>query len=268
MKKKSEAPSTLLELIQGIGIPSVLRTDGAKELHLGKWNDICDDLGIKQTITEPYSPWQNHAKINIREAKKAIHRLMTRNKTPKAPWDYCATYVAEITCITANDLCALHGGTPYEMVTGNTPDISEYVEFIWYDPVFYYDDTPFPQGKHILAQWLSVAHQVGQAMCYWLLTQTGQVIARTSVQNLTLDELFSPDIKQAIHDFDISVHDILKSHEIRDDNPTSYLQDVYDDLDEPFDEKLTMPEQDEYPDHNTYDQYLSTHVLLPRGDHF
>lgn len=97
---------------------------------------------------------------------------------------------------------------------------------------------------------------------------TGQVIARTSVQNLTLDELFSPDIKQAIHDFDISVHDILKSHEIRDDNPTSYLQDVYDDLDEPFDEKLTMPEQDEYPDHNTYDQYLSTHVLLPRGDHF
>jgi hypothetical protein len=30
MKKKSEAPTTLMELIQDIGIPSVLHTDGAK----------------------------------------------------------------------------------------------------------------------------------------------------------------------------------------------------------------------------------------------
>jgi hypothetical protein len=84
MRKKSEAGSALLELIQDIGISSVIHTDGAKELTQGKWKNICDDFGIKQTITEPYSPWQNCAELNIREAKKKILHLMKRTNTPMA----------------------------------------------------------------------------------------------------------------------------------------------------------------------------------------
>ena len=53
MKKKSEAGLTLQELIQDIGIPAALHTNGAKELSQGKWKEVCDDYGIKQTITEP-----------------------------------------------------------------------------------------------------------------------------------------------------------------------------------------------------------------------
>jgi transposase len=76
MRKKSEAGLALLELIQDIGIPSALHTDGAKELTQDRWKAVCDEYGIKQTITEPYSPWQNCAELNIREAKKKILRLM------------------------------------------------------------------------------------------------------------------------------------------------------------------------------------------------
>jgi len=43
--------------------------------------------------------------------------------------------MADRTCLTSNDLYILHGQTPYEMVTGNTPDISKYVDFAWYEPV-------------------------------------------------------------------------------------------------------------------------------------
>ncbi len=102
MQKKSEAGSALLELIQDIGIPSAIHTDGAKEETLGKWKQVCQDFGIKQTLTEPYSPWQNRAELNIREAKKKILRLMSRTHTPKALWDYCATYVADITCFNSS----------------------------------------------------------------------------------------------------------------------------------------------------------------------
>ncbi len=151
MKKKSDAPSTLLELIQDIGIPSAIHTDGAKELQYGKCCDVCQEYGIKQTVTEPYSPWQNGAEVNIREAKKSIHRLMLRTRTPKPLWDYCANYVSEIMCFTANDLTILHGRTPYELVTGNTPDISEYAEFGWYKPIYYFEDLPFPNPKLHLA---------------------------------------------------------------------------------------------------------------------
>jgi hypothetical protein len=182
MKKKSEAPFTLQKLIQDIGVPAAIHCDGAKELKLGKWRDICNDFGIKLTTTEPYLPWENQAEVNIHEAKTSVHCLMTCTKAPKSLWDYCATYVAEIISITADDLYASHGRTPYEVVTGNMPDISEWAEFGWYEPVYQYKDVPFPQTKRKIARWLGVTHRVGQALYYWIVTETGQVLARTSIQ--------------------------------------------------------------------------------------
>jgi hypothetical protein len=56
MKSKSEAPYALKEFIQDIGVPSQLHTDEAKELMIGRWKEICQMHGIKQTQTEPHSP--------------------------------------------------------------------------------------------------------------------------------------------------------------------------------------------------------------------
>ena len=145
MKLKSQAGHALLEFIQDIGIPSALHTDGAKEQTMGKWRDVCMSHGIKQTLTEPYSPFQNRAEINIRELKKHVQRIMGKTKTPKRLWDFCASYVAELHRLTAQPLYSLHGRTPYEMVTGNTPDISEYITFSWFQPIWYYDKTIFPE---------------------------------------------------------------------------------------------------------------------------
>jgi hypothetical protein len=272
MKQKSEAGNTLLELIQDIGIPSALHCDGAQELQYGKWKDVRIDYGIKQTITEPYSPWQNHAKVNIREAKKAIQRLMHRIKTPKPLWDYCATYVAEIMCFTANDLYALHGRTPHEVVTGNTPDISKYTDFEWYEPIFYYDDAPFPEPKRIIAEWLGVAHRAGQALCYWILTKTSKVLACTSIQKMNTDE--SNSLREEINEFDMAIHTPFhgNTHTLddTDNNTNAYLQDIYesDMLCLPLDADATMPEDDDTPEQEVYDQYISAQVMLPRGDTF
>ncbi len=52
MKLKSEAPQALKELIQDVGIPRQIHTDGAKELTLGSWKKICQEAGIKMTQTE------------------------------------------------------------------------------------------------------------------------------------------------------------------------------------------------------------------------
>ena len=49
---------------------------------------------------------------------------MSQAKALKCLWDFGATYMAEIRCFTATDLYQLHGRTPYEIVTGNTTDIS------------------------------------------------------------------------------------------------------------------------------------------------
>jgi hypothetical protein len=91
------------------------------------------------------------------------------------------------------------------MVTGNTPDITEYTEFSWYEPIYYYDDLPFPEAKRNIARWLGVAHRVGQALCYWVLTSNGQVIARTTIQKLSNEEQMSPVTQEEIRSFDLQI---------------------------------------------------------------
>jgi hypothetical protein len=48
MKKKSEAPDTLVQFMQDIGIPSHLHSDDAKELTQGRMGDLVRKCWIKQ----------------------------------------------------------------------------------------------------------------------------------------------------------------------------------------------------------------------------
>jgi hypothetical protein len=268
MKSKTEVANTLLQLIQDVGIPAAINSDGAQELQHGKWNQVRSDYGIPQTITEPYSPWQNRAEINIREAKKRISRLMQRTHTPKTLWDYCANYIAEITCLIPNDLYGAHGRTPHEIVTGNTPDITEYVEFGWFDPIYYYDDTPFPDPKCAIGRWLGVAHRVGQALCYWVLTITGSVIARTTIQKMSNDELISQS--KELLTFDAKTLESLSSndncrYEVTTTGEDLDAQDLYHDTNMNMVTEGGMPDIDDFPG-DAYDNYINAQVMLPRGD--
>ncbi|MGH3054467.1 MAG: hypothetical protein ACRDL7_05760, partial [Gaiellaceae bacterium] len=173
MQSKSAAGDALAEFIQDVGIPSTLHTDNAKEETLGRWRDIRLNCQIKQTETEPYSPWQNRAERTIREIKKTVIRLMTRTRMPKSLWDFCMSYVCDTRCLTAHGIYSLHDRTPYELVTGDTPDISEFVEFDWYQPIWYYESTDFPNDRRLMGRWLGVSHRIGQAMCYWVLPRSG-----------------------------------------------------------------------------------------------
>ena len=55
------------------------------------------------------------------------------------------------------------GRTPYEEVTGDTPDISEYLDFDFYDPVYFIQQTGDDETPRI-GRWLGVSHRVGAAI--------------------------------------------------------------------------------------------------------
>jgi hypothetical protein len=153
------------------------------------------------------------------------------------------------------------------MVTGNTPDITEYTEFSWYEPIYCYDDLPFPNAKRNIARWLGVAHRVGQALCFWVLTNTGQVVARTTVQKLSNEELLSPVVQEEIRVFDKDILEHLPAYRGNLEDLFHYPKDSHDlECDIPLEADSSMPEQDDYPDAETYDQYITAQVLLPRGD--
>jgi hypothetical protein len=106
---------------------------------------------------------------------------MSQMRSPKRLLDYCCAYVAEKINLSASDLYILYGHTPYEMVTGDTPDISEYTDYEWYQPLWYYDHVGFPNQRRNMGRWLGVAHEIGQDLWYWILTERGLVIGHTTV---------------------------------------------------------------------------------------
>jgi hypothetical protein len=74
LEKEANAADALTEVIQSVGIPKELVSDGAKAETQGRFGKIVKEYKIKQRISEPYSGWQNRAEAAIREIKRGINR--------------------------------------------------------------------------------------------------------------------------------------------------------------------------------------------------
>lgn len=104
---------------------------------------------IQTSQSKPYSPWQVRAELCNRELNKAVRTVA---KTPSYLQDFCSVYHAEIQSFKAHPLFKLHDRTPYKVVTGYTPDISEYTVYKWYETFWYYDQqAAFSEDKRKLA---------------------------------------------------------------------------------------------------------------------
>ena len=68
-------------------------------------------------------------------------------------------------------------------VTGETPNISEYLGFGFYDHVSYKDNSGL--GMAAIGRWLGVSYRVGGLMTYWILNQKGTVISIIKIQRIT-----------------------------------------------------------------------------------
>lgn len=270
MTSKSMAGHALSECFEDVGVPTELHTDGAKELTMGHWKRVREKQGgIRQTVSEPLSQWQNRAESEIKEIKKQVGRTMSRTKASKRLWDYCGVYVSETRSRTAHPLYDLKGRTPIEHVTGDTPDIAEWLEYQWYAPVWYHEGpSQFPEVKGQIGRWLGVAHRVGQAMCYWVLPASGIPISRTTVQPLKKEELLEPEVIARLQRYDAAIALKLEGPNPVTGEGLATMFDLdpeeSDDVD-PFEPEAAMPEADDY-DEETYDKYISAQVMLPKGD--
>ncbi len=177
MKLKSNVPNTLSSFIHEVGIPHAIHSDNTPELEHGKFRQLRKDYRIMNTYTEPYSPWQNRAESGIRELKCQVHRKMVGRWVPQRLYGFCSKCCCKVRNKTAGKLFALNDRTPFEATLGNTPDISSLIPFDFCDAVWYIDEnSQFPEPKCKIGRWLGEAQEVGQAMCYWLISETGTII--------------------------------------------------------------------------------------------
>ena len=62
-----------------------------------------------------------------------------------------------------------------EQLTGYTIDISECLEFEFYDLVWFWNNQ-LDDTTPMLGQWIGVSHRVGSALCYWIISEKGKVL--------------------------------------------------------------------------------------------
>jgi hypothetical protein len=125
---------------------------------------------------------------------------MVKQNVPKRLWDFGIVRACEIMSLTSNISFNLEGRTPMEQITGETPDISEYLDFGFYDWVWYKDNAGLGENK--IGRWHGVSHQVGNLMSYWILTITGHMISQTTVQHVTNLKLSTDEVKTNCKDYD------------------------------------------------------------------
>ena len=227
IESKAMAGKALRQFIREFGVPERLTSDGASE-QVGPNTDFMKNIRkyeIEHHVSEPGRPQQNRAESVIREVKRRWFRLMVKQKAPKRLWDYGIVWVCEVMSLTANSSFSLDGRTPMEEVTGETPDISEYLDFTFYDWVWYKDNAGV--GDNMFGKWLGVSHRIGNLMSYWILTENGRVISRTTVQRVTNLELATAEVKERSKEYNNRVNDLLKedNHIIQGNENEMQLQD-------------------------------------------
>ena len=262
MHTKAEAGHALDLFIDDVGVPETLIFDNAAE-QTGHTSDFMKNVRrnhINYRNTEPYSPWQNRAEDAIKRIKGRWKRSRRTTGCHRRLWDYGMRHEAELLARIAGP----DGRTPIEKVTGETPDISEYLDFDFYDRVWYLHQSG---EEPELGRWLGVARRVGGALCYYVLTRSARVVARTSVQHVTQQDLSNPAIAKRMEEFDNRVWSLLDDpeHEVRPAEENGFLVSELSIEDDDQDLELVddhLPEVEDYSP-ETYDQYLGAQIIVP-----
>ena len=95
----------------------------------------------------------------------------------------------------------------------NKPDVSKYVRS--------------------LARWIGISHCVGSDICYWLITEFGNIISKTSVEDVTRNDMLASVTKQHIYIFNTNLEEWLDDTSFMVDGvagfDSAYLDEIKDD---------------------------------------
>jgi hypothetical protein len=205
---------------------------------------------------------------------------MRENQVPSRLWDYGLVYIAEIQSLLARGTDQRPG---IESLLGQTVDISEWLDFDFYDRVWYWDHqkTDMNTEQARIGRWLGIAHRVGSDMTYWILTKAGHVVARSTVQHITVSDMATDAIRDRVRTFDVELVTRLNDENFQLDhpNPVFYLQDDVDDIHDTAGDNI--PPHAKYGDMNqpakedaddiefeTFDRYLNSEFMVNKdGEH-
>ncbi len=223
---------SLNDFIFEYGAPSHLTYDGAA-VQVGSkttFQEAIRKANIQFHVSGPRRPNENPAEGTIRDIKMRWYRIQTNKNVPNRLWDFGISYVCETGNIIPTSSKYSKGRHP--CITGETPDISEYLDFGFYDWVMFRNNAGL--GTAELGRWLGVSHRVGQLMPYWILPASGYPISCTTVQRVTEMEKKTDEFQEKVKQFNDKVNfrigDQVKSADIPDYELSKILPESLVDL--------------------------------------
>ena len=199
--------NSMNDFINDYGIPDHLTYDGVA-VQVGsktKFQETIHRSRINTHVSTPRRPNENPAEGSIREVKKRWYTLQVKENILNRVWDYGKSWVCGTDNVTTNSSKYCDGRTPLEIITGITPDITEYLDFSFYDEVTFKSNAGL--GSYEIGRWLGVSHRVGPLMSYWILPRSGIPISCSTVQRLTMLEQQTEETKQRMSTFDGGLDD-------------------------------------------------------------
>lgn len=185
----------------------------------------------------------------------------------------------------------LGGRMSYKHITWDTPDISKWCKYDWYSLCWYHEPGFFSANEPTkLAHWLRVAYKVGQKMCFWVLSDRGELLAMTSVQPLSPEDLPNLEVKWRAKHLDNKIANWLRcadndsavcvgpevywdqqdntpfrDFDLEEPQLRDEQQEVQIDLknDEPYEPKAMMPEADDFTTDQCI-QYINAKWYCPK----
>ena len=196
--------STLMDVIRKSGAMDVLISDRAQMEVSNKVKDILRHLIIDDWQSEAHYQHQNAAERRYKHIKRNVQNVLNISGAPPSCWLLCLEYVSYIMNRMATK--SLRWRTPYESLTGITPDISVIYRFLFYDKIYFRNTNSrgeshsFPSASNErLGRFVGFSTHVGHGMTYKILTSdTQQVIYRSRIRlasiqpNLRIDPLDPP----------------------------------------------------------------------------
>jgi hypothetical protein len=275
---------SLLDFIHEFGAPEHLTCDGAS-VQVGSKTLFMQTIRrtrIDTHISEPRRPNESPTEAAIREIKKRWYRIMEKMRVPKRLWDYGLIWVCETGNFVVSSSRYANGRSPLEIITGETPDITEYLDFTFYDWCMHRTNAGL--GESSIGRWLGVSHKVGQLMSYWILPISGIPISCTTVQRITELEKTTDDVKERMQEFNKGIQEkmeapsarIEKAHWEHHSSQVIDLEGEDPEFIEEFRRVISdesIPEADENeanksqePSADMFDPYLTMEIGLPRGE--
>jgi len=129
---------------------------------------------------------------------------MFQSNCPMVLWDYAIERRAKIVCSTTRSNYLLDGHTPHTKLTGQSTDISNIMDFGWYEWVIYrIEGQTYPFQHQKIGRTLRPATRAGNVMSQWVLTCGGEIMPRIqTLRGLTESEKSNLSMIKRMNDYD------------------------------------------------------------------